>query len=162
MTRIASIFVMAVCMLSASLASGAPDPRRFDANSYGTILEEHHGKPFLLVFWSLECPPCYRELEMLGAKGAGDRFDVVFVSTDEPTAADRIRGVLKRFGLEHADSWVFDGPAMKLRFTVDRHWYGELPKSYIFNADHDRQSMSGVLDASALAPLLPGAPAPPR
>ncbi|MFO8155672.1 MAG: TlpA family protein disulfide reductase [Pseudomonadota bacterium] len=140
-------------------AGGAPadaEPRRFDGDSYRTILESHRGKPFLMVFWSLECPPCYKELRMLGEAGAGERFTAVFVSTDGPAASARITETLDRFGLEQAESWVFAGPPRRLRYTVDPRWYGELPRSYLFDAAHDRKAFSGVLEHTDLDPLLEG------
>ena len=148
-------------LVMAALATGlsaGPELRRFGTDSYQAVLEAHASEPFLLVFWSLECPPCYRELKKLGEMGAGKAFETVLVATDGPGHAPRIRETLKRFDLQQAEWSVFDGPRMKLRFSVDRQWYGELPRSYRFDADHRRRTFTGVLQPKEVAPLL-GEPA---
>lgn len=124
--------------------------RPFTLTSYASILKEHQGKPLLLVFWSLECPPCYHELKLLGELGAGRVFPAVIVSTDGMDAADRIAEVLERFRLEDVDARVFDGAPMPIRFAVDRTWYGELPRSYFFDAAHQRKAVTGIIDRDSI------------
>ena len=45
--------------------------RPFDAGSYRAIVEAHRDRPFMLGFWSLDCPPCHRELAELGPLARG-------------------------------------------------------------------------------------------
>lgn len=132
-------------------ASAEDNLRPFDTTSYQSILAEHRDQPFVLAFWSLDCPPCHRELAELGRwLTAHPDTVLVLVSTDE-NAAQETEEVLREHGLDKAENWVtampFDTP---LRFTIDPLWYGELPRSYLFDTDHDRQAVSGVLGEEPL------------
>jgi len=49
------------------------------------------------------------------------------------------------------DNWIFTNLNIeKLRFSIDSIRAGELPKSYFYNALHERQSQSGSLSIEAL------------
>ncbi|MDH5189784.1 MAG: redoxin domain-containing protein [Gammaproteobacteria bacterium] len=120
--------------------------------SYAQILEQHHKQSFMLVFWSLDCPPCYKELAMLGdLLTQQPKLALVVISTDSPDNMDEIKTRLKEFKLNHVNAWVFDnGIAQQLRYEIDPNWYGELPRSYLFNARHQRRAVTGVLNPVAL------------
>lgn len=139
-------------LLPLSLCAHAGDGLRpFDSASYQAIAEEHHGQPFVLAFWSLDCPPCHRELAELGQwMSAHPDTALVLVSTDE-NPGDEALDVLRGYGLQNADNWAmtvpFDTP---VRYAIDPLWYGELPRSYLFDAEHRRQTVSGVLGEQAL------------
>ncbi len=151
--------LLAVLLFPLVAAAQSIEPielRPFTPDSYNAILDAHAGRPFLLAFWSVDCPPCYRELEMLGRAGAGRAFATVLVSTDGPDADERVREALGRFGLEHAEAWLFDGPPLPRRFAVDRTWYGELPRSYLFDAAHRRTAVTGVVGEEHLKELFLG------
>ncbi|MGE4630656.1 MAG: hypothetical protein AAEC86_09460 [Pseudohongiellaceae bacterium] len=45
-----------------------------------------------------------------------------------------------------------DNFAERLRFSIDPNWYGELPRSYFFDAKHNMSSHSGIMTKA----LLPG------
>ena len=60
--------------------------------------------------------------------------------------------MLREHGLDHAENWAATVPFdTRLRFTIDPLWYGELPRSYLFDADNSRQAISGVLGEETLA-----------
>lgn len=119
--------------------------KSFVSGSYAQVLNMKQGKPFVLVFWSLECVPCYKELAMLG-KLNPRQFDLVLVSTDETVTDKEIRETLTRFQLQHIEAWKFSGTSIeRLRYEVDATWYGELPRSYLFDGLHQRQVISGLL-----------------
>jgi len=119
--------------------------KSFVSGSYAQILNMKQGKPFVLVFWSLECVPCYKELAMLG-KLSPRQFDLVLVSTDDAAADKDIRETLIKFELQTTDVWKFSNTLIeRLRYEVDATWYGELPRSYLFDGQHQRQVVSGLL-----------------
>ncbi|MBI5660271.1 MAG: hypothetical protein HZC43_12180 [Nitrosomonadales bacterium] len=72
----------------------------------------------------------------------------VLIATDSPEQNQEIAQTLQRYRLERAESWVFaDSYVERLRFEVDKEWYGELPRTYFFNAQgRVVTSLSGVLD----------------
>ena len=119
----------------------------FQPGSYQVILQQHPGRPFILVFWSLECSHCQGELRMLGELlAARPQLELVVVSTDAPSDETELRQVLASRGLDRADGWVFaEADSARLRYEIDRSWYGELPRSYLFDAQHNRRVHSGVL-----------------
>ena len=49
------------------------------------------------------------------------------------------------------EQWVFaDLQKRKLRFEIDPRWYGELPRTYFFNKEHQREGISGVVPPEQL------------
>lgn len=136
--------------MGSALAQGAL--AMFQPGSYQAILQQQQGQPFVLVLWSLECSHCMGELQMLGELLAErPQLRLVVVSTDTPADSGELSQVLAQHGLGAASSWVFAADdAARLRFEIDRTWYGELPRSYLFNAQHQRAAHSGVLKRDEL------------
>lgn len=146
-----SCLVACVSPLSAQEA-----PRPFVAGSLSEILAAHAGKSFMLLFWSLECPSCLRELGSIASeanKYPGMRL--VMVSTDGADQRDEVAGMLAKHGLNRVESWVFDAAdAQRLRYEVDKSWYGELPRSYFYDAGHHREALSGVVTTGQIEAWL--------
>ena len=109
-----------------------------------------------MVLWSLDCPPCFHELAMLGNLLADyPALNLVLVSTDSPNSRKELLSVINSKGVSSADIWVFSqANASRLRFEVDRVWYGELPRSYFFDDQHNRRAISGVLKREAVVEWL--------
>lgn len=101
----------------------------------------------MVVLWSMECPPCMRELEFLGGiRQQYDDLDFVLVSTDDISIRHDIQKMLGIHGLEGIESWVFaEANTKRLRYQIDRAWYGELPRTYFYDAEHNRTGLSGAL-----------------
>lgn len=157
--RSRSIFV--ACWLSAVVAcslswSVHATPRPFDADSLHAIERARDGQPFMLVLWSLDCPPCLTELATLG-RTANQLSDqrLVLISTDTTADDAEIDALMKRVGLTRFEHWRFaDGFVERLRYAVDADWYGELPRVYLYPPDHARVSYSGILDDVTLGQWL--------
>ncbi|HEY9147600.1 MAG TPA: hypothetical protein VIQ22_01210 [Gammaproteobacteria bacterium] len=146
------MFVRGAVLLLASLWFApltAAEIRPFISGSYGEIVDARGDSRFLLAFWSIDCPPCYAELEMLGKRMAKRPFDLILVSTDSPGAEAEVGRVLANFGLTDAENWIFAAPDQRLRFEVDRTWYGELPRSYLFGPQ-GRETVTGTLEVETL------------
>jgi hypothetical protein len=135
-----------------SLAASASDVRQFEPGSYQRIVQEHAGKPFVLALWSLECAPCHEDLALFGRLlEQNAAFNLVLVSTDASAEPQALRDTLARHDLTRAESWVFAGGSdERLRYEIDRKWYGELPRTYLFAADGTAQAVSGKLDEKVL------------
>lgn len=129
-------------------ALAAQEIKPFVRGSYQQIVSARQGKPFIVNFWSLTCSYCKVELSMfkkLAKKYPG--LDLVLISTDSPEEAAPISATLAKFSLGKAEAWVFaDSYTERLRFEVDKKWYGELPRTYFFNADNEVKAISGKLD----------------
>ncbi len=155
--RFALLFMMAICLNltfgeRSAYAAGKDAPRIYQTGSYDQIVSDHKGGCWLLVFWSLDCPPCYQELEYLA--GELDQYPLlplVLISTDGRQYSSEIQSTLDQYGLSAVESWVFgDEPAVGLRYQTDGTWRGELPRSYFFDHRSSRNSHSGTLGRTKL------------
>lgn len=62
---------------------------------------------------------------------------------------------LSPLGLAGVDSWVFDDPIPeRLRHAIDPSWYGELPRTYLYDARHQREAIVGVVGEQRLRAWL--------
>lgn len=119
----------------------------FVADTFAKLKEEREGQEFLLALWSVDCPPCMAELSMLGELlDEYPDLPLVLVSTDQIRLREDAEDFLFEYGLEEITSWMFADPfAERLRFTIDPQWFGELPRSYYFDAQHQPEAHSGIL-----------------
>jgi len=119
----------------------------FYSDSLEDITSAREGQPFLLVLWSMDCPPCRKELEYIGR--IYPEFSprgLVLVLTDGSDVAVQADQMLARLGLAGADNWLFaDSFPARLRYRIDPDWYGELPRSYFYDTGHRRTAKSGAL-----------------
>lgn len=139
--------------LSAACASAAQEIKPFVRGSHQQIISARAGKPFVIAFWSLTCTNCRDDLAMFGKLAKKYRnLDLVLVATDSPEQEQEIAGILQQYrlgrtGLGRIESWVFaDSYTERLRFEVDPQWYGELPRTYFFDAQGHATAISGKLD----------------
>lgn len=130
--------------------------RPFVSGSYTEILESRQQKQFVLILWSLDCPSCYKELAMIGALSQQyPEIDMVLVSTDIEATMSELNVIVKKYKLSNVESWVFSGDSdERLRFEIDRAWYGELPRSYLFESTGKKQVVSGILSQEKLLAWL--------
>ncbi|MGH8608413.1 MAG: TlpA family protein disulfide reductase [Gammaproteobacteria bacterium] len=149
--------------LAAVLLLAAAQPRaetntigRFVSGSLSTILATHEKEAFLMALWSLDCPPCREELALLGEIHRENPWlRLVLISTDDGSQAETAQEVLHESGLDNVESWIFGEPnAQRLRYEIDAAWYGELPRSYFYAANHKRVSVSGALKPQHLEAWL--------
>lgn len=133
-------------------AFAAAELRPFLSDSLAQITAAREGRPFLLLLWSLDCPPCLKELAGLKALAREmDGRELVLVSTDGPSNSAAAARVLHDLGLGGLDNWIFaDDYSERLRYHVDPDWFGELPRAYFYSADHNRRAHSGVLTPEQL------------
>jgi len=148
-------------LLVSSIASAYAMPQKaFEANyfttdSYQIILDKNKHQPFLLVLWSLDCPPCISELKTLGAfHKQYPQHKIILVSTDTKNQLDEIESLMIKNNLQEIEQWVFDGAFQYIRHSIDPGWYGELPRSYFYKKNQSRLSSSGQLHHDQLINLF--------
>ena len=142
--------------LWASTAAAA-ELQSFTAGSLAAIQKKYAGRPFILSMWSANwCGHCITELTMLGkAVKSNKQLPLVLVATDTPEFSAAIRQTQNRLGLATVDSWVFDDDIPeRLRHAVDPAWHGELPRTYLYDAQHRREAVVGVLSEQKLKAWL--------
>ncbi|TAN50060.1 MAG: TlpA family protein disulfide reductase [Methylococcaceae bacterium] len=150
--------LLGLWLLGAVLApiQAAELPKPYHRTSLAQIRQTYQGERFVLVLWSLLCSTCMKELDVL-AKTLREHpgMHLVLISTDEMSDAGEVSAVLEMRGLEAADSWIFaDDNVQRMRFVIDPGWYGELPRSYFYAADHQRVAVSGAIDQARLEAWL--------
>ncbi len=143
-----TVLLLSLCVPVFSMA----DFRSFKPDSLKQVVSEHKGRPFLLVLWSVDCPPCLSELEHLGKlRNKFPEHGLVLISTDGDDYSDDAESLLALHGLKDAENWIFSGNfPEKLRYHIDNSWFGELPRSYFYDINHQRISRSGALNMEAI------------
>lgn len=128
----------------------------FTSATLADIRGEYAGKPYLLTLWSVDCAPCRVDLEKLSeVLQENPQLPIVLVATDPIEMRGEAGEILEDYGLESIVTWIFDEPfAEKLRFEIDPGWYGELPRSYFYDAAHQATGHSGVIPDNMLAEFI--------
>ncbi len=136
----------------ASSSAAADNFKAFTVDSFQQIKESYTGQEFLLGLWSVDCPPCLVELKFMGELLAlNPGLPYVLVSTDPIEQREYSADFLEDFGLMEMESWMFaDSFVERLRYSIDSNWYGELPRSYFFDANHNMKSHSGIVNRDLL------------
>lgn len=148
---------LAILLVVALLAFGtqASDQRiqPFHKESIQQILDNHQSQPLMIVFWSIECSSCLKELRLIGEfLISNPDMMIVFVSTDTDVDFQQIAEVMVKRGLPLNNAWAFaESNAQALRYTVDPKWYGELPRTYFYDNHHQRTGLSGAISHDQLA-----------
>jgi thiol-disulfide isomerase/thioredoxin len=138
---------VACAWLGIAVAS-ATELRPFSAKSLEELRQAHAGRPFILAFWSITCEPCRQELRLLeGLHRKFPTLSIVLVAADAPDQQPAVIRFLADYKLGRIETRQFSEYAAKVRYSVDRTWRGELPRTYFFNAAHEVTVHSGVLDA---------------
>jgi hypothetical protein len=147
--------------VSTPLAQTAPGVNEFGVGSLQQIIDNHRGRPFVLVVWSLECTFCDASMRNLSATMRTRRdLDVVTLATvslDDDDTRARIAAHLSAFGMT-GEAWAFGAaPAPQLRHAIDPAWHGETPRSYWYDASGARVAYSGTITDEVIAKLRPPA-----
>lgn len=147
MTRRLACLLATLALAATALAHDTP-MRPFAAGSLAEIRAAREGRPFILFVWSAGCEPCRQQLPLLRELALmKPRVPLVLVSTDGTGLTKSAVQALSQHGLEHEDNWIFaqaESPA--LRREIDPAWDGKLPRTYLYDAAHGRQAISGRLD----------------
>lgn len=133
-------------------ASSHAEIRPFVPGSLQQIQAEQAGKPFILALWSATCIHCPGELKSLAKLARRHpRLNIVLLATDTPDEAAQLEKLAFDYGLGKQAHWVFADPQPeKLRYEIDRRWFGELPRTYFFDRNHQRTASSGVIPLEQL------------
>jgi thiol-disulfide isomerase/thioredoxin len=126
----------------------AAEFRDFDAKSVVAIRAAHAGRPFILAFWSIYCEPCREEMSQWGPlQRRNPAVPILLVATDPPRDRALLAKLLSGFDLAGVQTWAYaDEFEERVRFAVDRAWGGELPRTYLFDAEHHVEARSGPAD----------------
>ena len=146
-----------VCALAANaVAASAPELRTFTAKSFAKIKQTHAGQAFIVTFWSVTCEPCREEMMIVADMHRKfPNVPIILVAADAPASRAAVVRFLGNYQLGKIQTWQFaDDSAERLRYSVDKSWAGELPRSYFFDARHEFTAHSGVVEAQWLQAWL--------
>lgn len=133
--------------LAANAYAAEVNIKAFQKGSYQSILTEYQDQPLVLILWSVTCSACLDEMELIhNIHQQQPKLNMLMLSVDGPEFHQEMTQIIKLAKLTDLDHWGFaedNSPA--LRYAIDSQWYGELPRTYFFNAQHDKASISGVL-----------------
>lgn len=123
--------------------------KHFVPGSYQKLLKNKADKPFMLVIWSTSCSSCMEKMTLLSdLTKIRPEVNIVMLATDDVSANDLIQTVLAKNELTNLEHWIFaEENAQKLRYEIDPKWYGELPRTYFLNKNHERHGISGALSS---------------
>jgi thiol-disulfide isomerase/thioredoxin len=132
-------------LASKQAASIAPTPRDFISGSMAQITAQQQGA-YIVNFWSIDCPPCYKEMKMWRElKLQYPSMKVVLISTDPAEYRDEVMQTTQDLGVTHFESWQFADNAQRLRFEIDKQWFGELPRTYFRDRHGNTEAVSGLV-----------------
>jgi len=121
----------------------------FTASSRIEIEKAHQGQPMIVAFWSLDCTYCLDELNTLGEfVKQHPKIKLVLVNADGLSTTQEVAKALKQIKLPAAyEAWQFSEPdEERLRYSIDKSWYGELPRTYYYDNSHQVKAVSGSPD----------------
>ena len=142
------LFVLAFAFALAVSAANAFDFKPYGRGDFAKLSKAHAGRPLVVHFWSVTCPPCLVELPEW-AKFAAEKkgIDLVFVNTDSDEDRARAQARIEKAGLSDADHYGFaDDFVEKLYFEADNSWRGELPFTALVAPDGAVVTVTGAID----------------
>jgi thiol-disulfide isomerase/thioredoxin len=129
----------------------------FSAEQFEKVRQQYKGQKWMVLMWSLDCPPCFKELAYVAKlKKQNPQLPVVLINADGDAQLSVEReALIAKYGLHGLINLHFvDGKASQGRFALDPSWYGELPRSYFYQADGTRKAKSGLVSEAALTDWL--------
>lgn len=150
------IFLTYLFIASNSIGSAAHAEqaglKHFTSGSYQQLLQEYADKPFVLMIWSINCASCLKKMPVMSElQKSMPGVNLIMLATDDASATDQVKSILTGNELNHTDNWIFaDANPQKLRYEIDPKWYGEIPRTYFLNKDHQRIGVSGSVSREKL------------
>lgn len=146
-------------LFAIALAAGgahALDFKPYARGAFAALAKAHAGRPLIVHFWSVTCPPCIAELPQWAKIVAEKKgIDVVFVNTDSEEDRPRAQARLEKAGLSNATHYGFsDDFVEKLYFEADKSWRGEMPFTALVAPDGGLVTVTGAVDDPLIAEWL--------
>ncbi len=119
--------------------------------------QENKGKRWLMLLWSVDCPPCYKELALLrDLRKQYELLPIIIINTDDNDEVSEERAqVIKQFELDDLLNLYFvEGQGAYNRYSIDPNWHGELPRSYFIDEQGKAIGKSGLLNKKILLTWL--------
>jgi thiol-disulfide isomerase/thioredoxin len=150
--------LLGLIALPALTAANTEDVHAFGRGSWQHIRKAHAGEPLIVHFWGVTCGPCRAEMPQWG-KFLSERPDLHLVTVDAdlvPNTPTAVVTMLAESGLSaRAENWMFsDEFVERLRYEIDPHWQGEIPRTVLIAADGTTTALEGVADFAEIGAWL--------
>jgi thiol-disulfide isomerase/thioredoxin len=134
----------------------AIDFKPYGRGAFAQIAKAHAGRPLIIHFWSVTCPPCIAELPQWTKMTAERKdIDIVFVNVDGDEDRPRAEARAEKAGLGKANHYGFaDDFVEKLYFEADTAWRGELPFTALVAPGGGVTAVTGAIDDPLLTKWL--------
>jgi thiol-disulfide isomerase/thioredoxin len=152
-----SLVLVCLCVILAPImASSAPadDVHAFVRGSWQQLREAHADRPLVVHFWGVTCGPCRAEMPEWGQfLKQHPNLPLVMIDADlVPNDAAAVKAMLAQSGLAKADNWMFDDDFVeRLRFEIDPHWQGDIPRTLLIARNGVTTTIEGVADFAKVA-----------
>ena len=132
--------------------SFAYDFMPFDMNTRKVIEKRYIDQPLIISFWSIDCPYCIDDLKKLGkALSKNTNVKLITVCVDGKESAKKAERILSQANLPKHEQYQYaEVDEDRLRYNIDPTWYGELPRTYFYDATHQVTPLSGKISNSFL------------
>ena len=132
--------------------SFAYDFMPFDMNTRKVIEKRYIDQPLIISFWSIDCPYCIDDLKKLGkALSKNTNVQLITVCVDGRESAKKAERILSQANLPKHEQYQYaEVDEDRLRYNIDPAWYGELPRTYFYDAAHQVTPLSGKISNSFL------------
>ncbi|QDC50766.1 redoxin domain-containing protein [Candidatus Methylopumilus universalis] len=132
--------------------SFAYDFMPFDMNTRKVIEKRYIDQPLIISFWSIDCPYCIDDLKKLGkALSKNTNVKLITVCVDGKESAKKAERILSQANLPKHEQYQYaEVDEDRLRYNIDPAWYGELPRTYFYDATHQVTPLSGKISNSFL------------
>ena len=132
--------------------SFAYDFMPFDMNTRKVIEKRYIDQPLIISFWSIDCPYCIDDLKKLGkALSKNTNVKLITVCVDGKESAKKAERILSQANLPKHEKYQYaEVDEDRLRYNIDPAWYGELPRTYFYDAAHQVTPLSGKISYSFL------------
>ena len=124
----------------------------FDMNTRQVIEKRYIDQPLIISFWSIDCPYCIDDLKKLGkALSKNTNVKLITVCVDGKESAKKAERILSQANLPKHEQYQYaEVDEDRLRYNIDPAWYGELPRTYFYDAAHQVTPLSGKISNSFL------------
>jgi thiol-disulfide isomerase/thioredoxin len=138
-------------VLAPTMSASAPvsDLHAFERGSWQQLRKAHAGKPLIVHFWGVTCGSCRVEMPQWGQfLQQHPGLPLVTIDADlVPNDAAAVRSMLQQSGLSKAENWMFDDDFVeRLRYEIDPHWQGDIPRTLLIARDGSTTTIEGVVD----------------
>jgi len=125
----------------------------FSQVAFDKMKVKYQGKKWLTLLWSVDCPPCMKELALVQKlQQQKNDIAVVIINVDTYENSKQQRDeVLLAFDLIQRTNLYFqEGLEDQSRYHIDPQWFGELPRSYFIDEKGTFHGKSGLVSKKLL------------